>query len=339
MMKKAKPTVKDVARRAGVSASTVSRVISNNPRISQATRERVLEEMEALQYQPNAIARSLARSRTRIIGVIMPSKETDILLNPFFPEALRGIVTEASRHNYDVLLSTNSINKDELDVIKNFIGGGKVDGLVLMRSREHDPNIKYLMKTDFPFSVIGSSAGFPVNHVDNDNVRAAYELTRHILDTGKRSLCFASGSMKLQVTKDRLAGFRQALTEAGLPLTDSQIFTGAFDEETGMRIAEEIFRCPQKPDAVVATDDVISFGLSRAMTNLGYRIPQDIAIGSFNNSVLSRYSDSQLTTVDIKAYDLGQKSVEQLMKAIEDGLRDGSEIIEHQLIKRKSTLG
>ncbi len=339
MNRKAKPTVKDVARQAGVSPSTVSRVISNNPRISKATRDRVHKEMEALQYQPNAIARSLARSRTRIIGVIMPARESDTLLNPFFPEALRGIVTSASHYGYDVLLSTNSRNKEELDVIKNFIGGGKVDGLILMSSREHDPNIKYLTKTDFPFSVIGSDAGYSVNHVDNDNVRAAYDLTRHILETGKRNIYFASGPMELSVSKDRLAGYRKALTEAGISPNESKIFSGAFDEETGMRIAEEIFQGQDKPDAVVATDDVIAFGLSRTMTNFGYRIPEDIAIGSFNNSVLSRYSDSQLTTVDIHSFDLGGKCVDQLMEAIESGLRNGSTVIPHELVKRKSTLG
>ena len=339
MNKKAKPTVKDVAKQAGVSPSTVSRVISNNPRISKATRERVLKEMEALQYHPNAIARSLARSRTRIIGVIMPARESDALLNPFFPEALRGIVMAASRYGYDVLLSTHSRNKEELDVIKNFTGTGKVDGLILMSSREADPNIKYLMNTDFPFSVIGSDAGYSVNHVDNDNVRAAYDLTNHILETGKHNIYFASGPMELSVSKDRLAGYRQALSEANIPLDGNHIFSGAFDEETGMRIAEEIFRGQDKPDAVVATDDVIAFGLSRTMTNFGYKIPEDIAIGSFNNSVLSRYSDAQLTTIDIHSFDLGQQCVEQLMAAIEDGLRDGSAIISHELIKRKSTLG
>lgn len=339
MNKKAKPTVKDVAKRAGVSPSTVSRVISNHPRISQATKDRVVKEMEALQYHPNAIARSLARSRTRIIGVIMPARESDTLLNPFFPEALRGIVQAASRFGYDVLLSTHSRNKDELDVIKNFIGGGKVDGLILMSSRENDPNIRYLAKTDFPFSVIGSDAGFKVNHVDNDNVAAAYDLTRHILSTGRRTIYFASGPLELSVSRDRLAGYRQALTEAGITADDACVFSGAFDEETGMRIAEGILAGETRPDAVVATDDVIAFGLSRTMTKLGYRIPEDMAIGSFNNSVLSRYSECPLTTVDIHSSDLGRKCVEQLMEAIETGLRDGSAIIGHELIQRKSTLG
>lgn len=339
MYKKIKPTVKDVAKRAGVSPSTVSRVIANNPKISKATRDRVLKEMEVLQFQPNAIARSLARSRTHIIGIVMPSRETDVLLNPFFPEALRGIVTAAARYEYDVLLSTNSKNKEELDVIKNFIGGGKVDGLILMQAQDDDPNIEYLSTTNFPFALIGSCQGFSGNHVDNDNVQAAYDLTRHILRTGKRKIYFASGSLAYRVTQDRLAGFQKALTDYGLPYSLDQVFTGQFDEESGTRIAEEIFEKYETPDAVVATDDVIAFGLSRTIVDRGYRIPDDIAIGSFNNSILSRYSESPLTTVDIRAFELGQKSVELLMAAMDGGIRNGSAMIEHQLIKRASTLG
>lgn len=343
MKKKAKPgvkpTVKDVARRAGVSPSTVSRVISDNPRISQATRERVLKEMEALQYRPNAIARSLARSKTKILGIVMPTREENIFLNPFFPEALRGIVMAASVAGYDVLLSTNLKTREELDVIKDFIGSGKVDGIILLSAREDDPNIRYLMKRDFPFSVIGSDSGLHVNHVDNDNVEAARELTRHLLDTGRERICFVSGPLDLTVTRDRLLGYRQALAEAGITPKDSQIFTGDFNEETGVKIAEMIYSSKEKPDAVVATDDVIAYGLFGAMRGLGCRIPQDFAIGSFNNSILARYTDARLTSIDIRAFELGQRCAAQLKAAIEEGLRDGREIIGHELIKRRSTLG
>lgn len=334
-----KPTVKDVARRAGVSPSTVSRVISNNPRISQATRDKVLKEMQVLEYQPNAIARSLARSRTKILGIVMPTRQEDVLMNPFFPEALRGIVMAAAVSGYDVLLSANLKTREELDVIRDFIGGGKVDGLILMGARENDPNIQYLMAQDFPFSLIGSASKRSINHVDNDNVAAARELTKHILSTGKRNLCFVSGPLELTVTRDRLQGFREALAEAGITPKDHQIFTGEFNEATGAKIAGRIVENGSRPDAVVATDDVIAYGMFGTLTGLGYRIPEDIAIGSFNNSILARYTDAQLTSIDIKAFKLGQQSVRQLQEAIEGGLRDSQEIIGHELIKRRSTVG
>lgn len=339
MEKKHKPTVKDVALRAGVSPSTVSRVLSNHPKISQATKDRVWREMEAIGYQPNAIARSLARSQTNIIGVIIPSRGSDALLNPFFPEALRGIVKGASEHGYDVLLSTGRKGSDEMAIVKNFIGSGKVDGLILMTSRDKDPVLQYLTKTSFPFVVIGSANDLKVNHVDNDNVGAAYQLTKHLIDGGKRNIFFASGPMGFAVSRDRLKGYRKALEEAGLPYKEDHILTGNFDEESGMRIADLIFTNNDQPDGVITTDDVIAFGLSRALTSYGYKVPEDIALASFNNSVLSRYSDCQLTTVDINAYKLGKGSAELAVKAIEEDLRDGNVTVDHELILRKSTLG
>lgn len=269
----------------------------------------------------------------------MPTRQEDVLMNPFFPEALRGIVMAAAVSGYDVLLSANLKTREELDVIRDFIGGGKVDGLILMGARENDPNIQYLMAQDFPFSLIGSASKRSINHVDNDNVAAARELTKHILSTGKRNLCFVSGPLELTVTRDRLQGFREALAEAGITPKDHQIFTGEFNEATGAKIAGRIVENGSRPDAVVATDDVIAYGMFGTLTGLGYRIPEDIAIGSFNNSILARYTDAQLTSIDIKAFKLGQQSVRQLQEAIEGGLRDSQEIIGHELIKRRSTVG
>ena len=339
MQNKTRTTVKDVALAAGVSASTVSRVISNNPRISRATKEKVFKVMEELKYEPNAIARSLANRRTGIIGVILPVRSTENLLNPFFTEALRGIVQGASKHNYDVLLSTNSRTKDELSQIKSFIRGGKGDGLILMTSSEHDPNLEYLLETDFPFTVIGSSSGYRINTVDNDNVKAAFDLTRHIIGEGKTNLYFAGCDKALNVTKDRLQGFINVLAEAGLPFSPAKVYTGEFNEETGKKFAGKMLKLKIKPDAVVATDDVIAFGIAKTLADAGMGIPEDIAIGSFNNSILSRYSDCQLTTVDINAYQLGDQSVEQLCTAIETGARDLKMVIDHTLIIRQSTAG
>ncbi|MFB0918975.1 MAG: LacI family DNA-binding transcriptional regulator [Clostridiaceae bacterium] len=334
---KSRITVKDVAIAAGVSTATVSRVISDNPRISQETKDKVHKVMEALKYEPNAIARSLASQKTGIIGVIMPVRSTENLLNPFFPEALRGIVQGASKYDYDILLSTNSKAKDETSAIKSFIRGGKVDGLILMTSSENDPNLIYLMETDFPFTVIGSDSGFKINTVDNDNVKAAIDITEHIIRRGKKNLYFAAGDKTLNVTKDRLLGFKKALEKHGLPYSDKRVYTGDFNEESGKNIANKLLELKVRPDAVVATDDVIAFGLAKTMTDAGLKIPEDIAIGSFNNSILSRYSECQLTTIDINAYDLGDKAVEQVYEAISTGARNLKKIIKHTLIERQST--
>lgn len=154
-MKSGQTTVKDVALKANVSPSTVSRVISNHPKISEETRVRVLKVMEELGYYPNAIARSLASRKTGTVGVILPNRSQDLLLNPFFPEALRGILKGAAAASYDVLLSSSTENKSELEIVKTFIRSSKVDGIILMSSKVDDETQEYLSGIDFPFSQIG----------------------------------------------------------------------------------------------------------------------------------------------------------------------------------------
>ena len=152
-------TVKDVALKAKVSPSTVSRVISNHPKISLETKQRVLKIMDEMGYYPNAIARSLASRKTGSIGVILPNRSEDLLLNPFFTEALRGILKGASVASYDILLSSSTDKSNELDIVKTFIRSSKVDGIILMSSKVDDEVQKYLAELEFPFSLIGSPYG------------------------------------------------------------------------------------------------------------------------------------------------------------------------------------
>ena len=154
--KRQRVTIKDVAREAGVSPSTVSRVISNNPRISRKTTENVLLHMKRLGYHPNAIARNLARNSSRTIGLIMPDRPGEALLNPFFPEALRGIIKAATKASYDILLSSTPPGSDDFRTVRELVSTAKVDGILLMTSKIENKSIEYLREMEFPFSVIGS---------------------------------------------------------------------------------------------------------------------------------------------------------------------------------------
>jgi len=317
--KKNSITIKDVAEKVGVSPSTVSRVISQSPRISKATSDRVIACMNELGYYPNAIARSLASKRTGTIGVIMPTTSEDVFLNPFFPEALRGITKAASVVNYDILLSTNSEKDEELNIIQNFIRGSKLDGIILMSSKLNDECIDYLCKIDFPFSLIGTPNvhADKTNHVDNDNFMAAYELTRHLILIGKNKIAMIAGDEQLTMTQKRVEGYKKALLKSNLIFNKELVFTGSFDEKTGNKYASIIANLDDRPDAVIITDDLVAFGAGRIFEQLGVKIPEDIAIASFNNSLLARYSNTPITSVDINAATLGKTSMELLVDAID----------------------
>lgn len=334
-------TVKDVAEKAKVSPSTVSRVISNHPKISEETRVRVLKVMDELGYYPNAIARSLASKKTGTIGVILPNRSEDLLLNPFFPEALRGILKGAAAASYDILLSTSTEVKDELEIIKTFIRSSKVDGIILMSSKVNDECQEYLSSIDFPFSLIGSPYDHKdkVNHVDNDNYMAAYELTTYLSMIGRKRIALIAGEVSQMVTMKRIEGYKKALMESNLPYDEKLLFTGKFDEETGYTYGVAVLNLDPMPDAIIITDDLIAFGATKVFKGAGISIPGDLAIASFNNSILSRYSDIPLTSVEINSFDLGYYSVDLLAKAINDGVKGKKLIIPYGIIKRQSTEG
>jgi len=339
LIRKNQVTLSDVAKKAGVSPSTVSRVISNSPRISDSTKEKVEKCMDELGYYPNAIARSLAKNKTGNIGVNMPTRREDIFLNPFFPEALRGIVKAASNTGYDILLSTNTELEDELNSIKKLIRGSKVDGIVLMSSKIDDDNMDYLSSIDFPFSLIGTpyKEDSKINHVDNDNFMAAYELTMYLALIGKRNIAMIAADPNLMVTKKRIEGYKKAIQENNLDFNESQLFIGSFDEETGYKYGRELLNITPRPDTVIITDDLVAFGAIQVLESLNINIPEDIAVASFNNSLLSRYSQTPFTSVDVNAHDLGLESINLLVEAIEKGITNRKKIIPYKIHKRRST--
>jgi DNA-binding LacI/PurR family transcriptional regulator len=337
MKKNENVTASDVAKLAGVSTSTVSRVISNNPKISKATREKVIKSMDELGYYPNANARSLAIKKTGTVGIIIPTISEDYFSNPFFTESLKGIIKGASNSDYDLLISTNTEKNEELKIIQKFIRGSKVDGIILMTSKIEDKCIEYLKGIDFPFSLIGSFPDGKINQVDNDNFLAAYELTQHIINTGRKNIALIVGDLDLIVSKKRLEGYKKALEEANIDFNKELVFSGSFDESIGYYYGEKISKMEPLPDGLVVTDDLVAFGALNAFENLGIKVPEDISIASFNNSAFAKYSKIPLTSVDINAMELGRVAMELLVAAIEEDIRGEKLNIEHKIYIRESS--
>lgn len=337
--KKKQVTANDVAKMAGVSPSTVSRVISNNPRISEPTRRKVLKCMEELGYYPNANARSLAIKKTGTVGIIIPTTSEDYFSNPFFAESLRGIIRGASKSGYDLLLSTNTEKGEELKITKKFVRGSKVDGIILMTSKVDDECIEYLKNIDFPFSIIGSTDDEEINQVDNDNALAAYELTKHLIEIGRKRIAMIVGDINLVVSKKRIKGYKKALSEANIDFDENLLFSGSFDEKTGYDYGVKISKINPLPDGLIVADDLVAFGAVKAFEDLEINIPKDIAVASFNNSVLAKHSNIPLTSVDINAFELGREAMNLLVDAIEDEVRGEKITIPYNIYKRESTEG
>lgn len=332
-------TIKDVAKVAGVSPSTVSRVISNHPRISPATVKKVKAIMEDLGYHPNIMAKSLVSKTTQTIGIILPKPAEELLLNLFFSEVIRGIVAQATRAGYDVMMTSGASEREEVEAISRLVRGRRIDGVILLYSRKNDPVVQFLKESDFPFVIIGRNDDYPdLLMVDNDNVLAAYDATRHLIQLGHERIGFVSGPPNMFVSRDRQEGFQQAILDAGLPMRQEWIVEGEFLQESGYRAMSFFMSLPERPTALVVIDDVVSFGIMRALHELGYKVPEQLSIVSFNNIPLAELASPPITSIDIGIYQLGYTASQALLYSIQgDSAGQRRYLIPHRLMVRESS--
>lgn len=330
-----KVTIKEVAKEANVSTSTVSRVISDSPQISEKTKEKVREVIEKLNYKPNAIARSLANKRTKIIGVVLPSEAQDLFFNPFFLKAMQGMSSYAKKKKYYITYAFSDDEKEEVSYIKDFIASNLIAGVCLLRLRTDDKSIEYLKKTNFPFVVIGRpEEPESMLWVDNDNFKATYNLMNTLIKKGHKEIAFLGAKEELTVTKDRLKGYEVSCEMNGLTCAAKNIvMRNEFNEEEGFLGALELFeRC--NPTAVLVEDDLLAFGLLKALKNKGI---EDVSVVAFNNTPLAEFQNPPLASVDINASDLGYYAAKVLIEYLENSnVENNHYIVDSELIKRES---
>ncbi|WP_077619987.1 LacI family DNA-binding transcriptional regulator [Bacillus sinesaloumensis] len=331
-------TIKDVAKEANVSPSTVSRVIANNPRISEETKKRVREAMEKLGYHPNFTARSLAVKSTATIGIVMPFSASHVLQDPFFPEVIRGISVQAREHKYGIYLSTAGTEDEIFEEVVGMVQGRRVDGLILLYSRTDDRLIQYLQEIDFPFVVIGRPVfgAERITHVDNDNIYITKVVTDHLLELGHTKIAFVGFNQDFVVMVDRLEGYKQALSGAGLPFNEDYVIHKSTLSE-GKKAIQSFLQLVEPPTALVCTDDFIAIELMSHLEEMKIRVPEDVSIASFNNVLLAQYSKPPLTSVDIDIFQLGVEGSSCLIEKIKNPSVLPKRItIPAKLIERKS---
>lgn len=330
-----KVTIKDVAKEVGVATSTVSRVLSNSPRISQETKDKVNEAVKRLNYKPNAIAKSLAsKSKTRIIAVILPQEADDILSNQFFINAMKGISKYVQRKNYYITYVFSENKENELEHIKEITNINLVDGIILLRVDEDDKNIEYLKTNNFPFVTVGKpNDNKDILWVDNDNFDAMKNVVLNVIDKGYKRIGFIGALNDLNMSIDRLKGYKEALLEKGLEIDkDLIIQCEDFKEEYGRKSCKKLLE--KNVDAIVATDDLLAFGAIDEMNSQNIKIP----IIGFNNNKFGEFKNPSLSSVDINADELGYKAAKLLVRSLEFNKDEVKKnyIVETNFIKRES---
>lgn len=328
-------TIKDVAKLAGVSPSTVSRVISNSSRISDATKTRVYEAMKVLNYKPNIIARSLANKSTKTLGLILPDTDEHNALNPFFIQLMRGVSFYAQKRGYYILYAYASERQDRLSVVQDMIDSRWVDGIILANSESEDSAIEYLKKIEKPFVVVGRpQEKDDILWVDNDNFHAMYEVVNRLIRRGNKHIAFIGGSSNYTVTRDRFDGYKLALENRGIQIDDKLVVYTDFDEDHGYEAAKKILE-NYHVDAFATTDDLLAFGALKALKFLK-KGRMDVV--GFNNTLLAEYFKPTLSSVDIRSEELGHHAAKLLIDYLNNEERKlYNYIVDTAFIEREST--
>lgn len=331
-------TIKDVAKMAGVSPSTVSRVLSGKGVVKESTRQKVMEAVMSLNYRPNVLARGLKKGETKTIGLIIPN-----IRNPIFPVVVKGVEDMARRYGYTVVLC-NTDESAELE--KEYIQKLRkrwVDGLILVPSGKEVEHIRELQQEGFPVVVLIRSVDVPVKTIVIDNFKAAYDAVSFLVKTGHRRIVIVKGNQQLNLYKERFKGYVQALKDAGLPVRE-ELITGddsgsAQWSMDGYNAISSLLRQNISFDAVFATTDLRAIGAIRAIKDHGLRVPEDISVLGFDNLDFSSLIDPPLTTVAQPLYRMGESAVNKLLHLIENGGEEGplTEYMSSELIIRKST--
>ncbi|WP_242236846.1 LacI family DNA-binding transcriptional regulator [Streptococcus acidominimus] len=304
-------TIKDVAKLAGVSPSTVTRVIQNSSAISQKTKDIVRKAMVELNYHPNLNARSLVSSYSQVIGLILPDDSDIFYQNPFFPTALRGISQVAADHNYALQISTGKDEKQRLEAISQMVYGRRVDGLIFLYSKPDDPLVQLAIQHNFPFLILGKAASPFISLVDNDNIQAAFEATSYFIQKGYKNPAFVAGNKELVVSQDRYKGYKKALKAYNIPLDDSKVkfSSGFLLEDSSYKVMKKLMK--QKPDAIITTDTMVAEGSLQYLHEINVHLP----IISFDSVKPKLAIDAY---VDVHAIQLGRVACDTLFQIIND---------------------
>lgn len=331
-------TLQEVAEHAGVSRSTVSRVINNHPNVSAATRARVEAAIEKCGYRPHAVARSLATNRTHILGVIIPEAVTKLFTDPYFPLMLRGATEACNRNEYQLILSLFTTSVDPRTMHDRVVRSGYLDGVFVANLSLDDGLIPRLLADGIPFVTIGRHPDDRVNYVDIDNVGGARMAVEHLIRLGHKRIGTITGPLDMTPGQDRLEGFRDVLNAHRLPVTEGLVAEGDFTEAGGRAAMVRILR--EAPTAVFAASDAMAIGAIKAIKSAGLRVPQDISVIGFDDVPPAVSIEPELTTVRQPIERLGQLAVETLINRIEKKAENGTAtqriVLPTELIVRES---
>ena len=308
-------TIKDIARHLNISVATVSRAMRDMPDIKPKTRETVLKLAKEWDYQPNILATSLVKSRTKTIGVIVPD-----LAYHFFASVVKGIEEEAITRGYSLLLTqTSELYERELTNVQN-LSRGQVEGFIISLSQETTDyeHLKRLQRKGIPLVFFDrDAADIDVSKVMVDNVGAAYEATKHLIENGCKRIAFLAGPINVTVSNQRQTGYENALKDSNLQIDETLIVHGSYDLQQVMELTNYLIDLPNPPDGLVVVSDRLAIGAMSALRAKNITVPDDMAIVSFNDEPICTIVTPTLTSVSQPTMEMGRMAMSLLINQIE----------------------
>lgn len=313
---KARVTIHEVAKRAGVSVATVSRVFNNSDLVTKQTGEKIRSVARRLNYIPNASARSLSMKRTETIGMLLPDMHGE-----FFSEIIRGADAVAHKERYHLLLSASHSNKEELETAIRLMSG-RVDGYILMSPHLDSETLVTRYLRSIPTVILSSSEACGTHDsIRIDNVGGAQQVMRHLISLGHRRIAIVKGDPGNEDTHERLEGYLAELRANSIDMKEEIIVCGDFTERSGYAAGRILLDLKNRPTAVFASNDEMAIGILRCFREAGIGVPQEIAVAGFDDIQISSLIHPSLTSVHVDISDLGSLAAERLIEILANGTK------------------
>jgi LacI family transcriptional regulator/LacI family repressor for deo operon, udp, cdd, tsx, nupC, and nupG len=329
-------TLKDVARHAGVSTATVSRVLNESGKVDAETRKQVLSSLRALHYKPSRVARRLrvVKGKTHMLGLIIPD-----IQNPFFSEIARGVEDMGYANDYAVLLSNSDEDPKKERFYLDVMRAEYVDGIILVPLNETDEEVATLVREGVPVVCVDRSvSNVQVDTVEVSNHQGAYDAVALLISNGHRRIGFISGRTDISTGRERLNGYQEALKANGLPVDDQLIRFGDYKQESGRLLAEQLLDLNERPSAFFVANNLMTLGALTAIHHRQMRVPEDIAVIGFDDLPWAESINPPLTVVRQPAYEVGRKAADLLLQRLANPHREPERIrLNPFLIIRRSS--
>lgn len=331
-------SIKDIAKRVNRSITTVSRALNDYDDVSPETKQLILKTAKEMGYSPNTFAQRLQKQQSDTIGLILPTFSPRFS-DPYFSEILAGIGNKAADLGFDLLVSTRSPGSEEKEAYKKLIEGRRVDGFIVVRTRNQDARIEYLLSQDFPFVAFGRTNDCDrFSFVDEDGYFGMQLVAEHIAGLKHEKIGCITPHPDLAFTDKRLAGLRDGLGKYDIILDPAYIRIGDLTQRSGYELGSALLDLPEKPTAIIACNDLMAFGVMSAVQEHGLVVGEDVSVTGFDNIPMSEFSHPPLTTVHQPVYQIGGMVCEMLVNIIRNEESEHQQVLlKPNLVVRQST--